>query len=154
MVVTMCDECHCMCVGGLTADTAPDCPGVYMGFHTMAKNTKMTVTTPATRRAIAAPATRRAVAAPAVVAPPVVAVATDTEIARLRAMKLSGSVGYIHDKLTLAKRNIARRWWRNITADANGVSIEHVYRGRWASHPVPVELCAAMGVTAHPVPRA
>jgi hypothetical protein len=129
-----------------------------MGFHTMAKNTKMTVTTPATRRAIAAPATRRAIAAPAVVAPaaapPVVAVATDTEIARLRAMKLSGSVGYIHDKLTLAKRNIARRWWRNITADANGASIEHVYRGRWASHPVPVELCAAMGVTAHPAPRA
>jgi hypothetical protein len=129
-----------------------------MGFHTMAKNTKMTVAAPATRRAIAAPATRRAIAAPAVVAPaaapPVVAVATDTEIARLRAMKLSGSVGYIHDKLTLAKRNIARRWWRNITADANGVSIEHVYRGRWASHPVPVELCAAMGVTAHPTPRA
>jgi hypothetical protein len=133
-----------------------------MGFHTMAKNTKMTVTAPAaapaTRRAIVAPATRRAVTAPAVVAPaaapPVVAVATDTEIARLRAMKLSGSVGYIHDKLTLAKRNIARRWWRNITADANGVSIEHVYRGRWASHPVPVELCAAMGVTAHPAPRA
>jgi hypothetical protein len=133
-----------------------------MGFYTMAKNTKMTVTAPAVTAPAAAPATRRAtrraIAAPAVVAPaaapPVVAVATDTEIARLRAMKLSGSVGYIHDKLTLAKRNIARRWWRNITADANGVSIEHVYRGRWASHPVPVELCAAMGVTAHPTPRA
>jgi hypothetical protein len=141
-----------------------------MGFYTMAKNTKMTVTAPAaapavtapaaapaTRRAIVAPATRRAVTAPAAApaaAPPVVAVATDTEIARLRAMKLSGSVGYIHDKLTLAKRNIARRWWRNITADANGASIEHVYRGRWGSHPVPVELCAAMGVTAHPAPRA
>lgn len=94
------------------------------------------------------------VAAP--IAAPVIAVATQSEIDRLRAMKLSGTVGYIHDKLTLAKRNIARRWWRNV-ADENGnvgAAIAHTYRGRWASHPVPAELCAAMGVTCHPAPRA
>lgn len=81
------------------------------------------------------------VAARVVVAEPVKAART------LQAVPLSGEMGYIHDKLAPHHRARARRWWRSL-----GV-VDHALRGRWMASLVPVELCAAIGVTCHKKPR-